>query len=48
MHVYVCAGAYTQAIPYDADPGYLKYALESIANAGTVTVTIPVGGIVCG
>eukprot|EP01036_Dinobryon_divergens_P033000 gene33000-42696_t len=41
-------GSYTQAIPYDADPGYLKYALESIPNAGTVTVTMPVGGIVCG
>ena len=41
-------GSYTQAIPYDADPGYLKYALESIPNAGSVTVTMPVGGIVCG
>lgn len=31
-------GYYTDPIPYDADPGYLKYALEAIPTVGKVTV----------
>jgi len=45
-------GGYTPAIPFDADPGYLKYALESISQVGSVTVSMPRGPhglpVVCG
>jgi hypothetical protein len=31
-------GYYTDPIPYDADPGYLKFALQSLPNVGNVEV----------
>lgn len=33
-------GHYTEPIPFDADPGYLKFALESLPNVGRVAVII--------
>jgi len=45
-------GGYTPAIPFDADPGYLKFALESLSQVGQVTVSMPRGPhglpVVCG
>ncbi len=36
-------GTYTEPIPYDADPGYLKYALERVpgVTSGSVIVSMP-------
>jgi hypothetical protein len=36
-------GYYTEPIPFDADPGLLKYTLESVAGVGSVTIKMPRG-----
>jgi hypothetical protein len=33
-------GYYTEPIPFDSDPAYLQYALESLPNVGKVTITM--------